>query len=163
MRRDSGLSPGDLGDPVADAIRNEQREAARPTASEIEEAKQAHYTCDRCETYDEDAVALRMNENYIPDCSAIQKPREPMGSLCEECYDPTTKTDKIVEKLGNDDIDYVVEYECGVLKGVSGEFDGDKRPQGWYPEVPVRHRRGGHPIETIWTVDDLDKLSGNND
>ena len=159
LGNNNGLSPGDMGDPVAQSIRNEQMHDARPSDAEIAKAKKKAHTCDRCGLYDEERVSLRMYENYRPDCHSIQCRREPLGSLCENCYDPTTKVERIANYFEDDDkIDFVVEYSCGMLNAVSGEYNGDQRfpPQRWSPSVPIKNARCGHLIDRVWTEDDLE-------
>lgn len=155
-----GLSPGDMGDPVAQSIRAEQNRDAMPTDEELAAAKREAQTCDRCGEHKPEDVTTRTSESYLPNCNSVQRPPHPLGELCDDCFDPTTKTDQIKELLVQDDVDYVIEYDCGILETESDSYDGDQehRPQYWKPSVSIRKPRCGHTIETVWTDNDLDEL-----
>jgi hypothetical protein len=123
-------------------------------------------TCDRCGKHDEDTVKQRSPERYQPDCSVFSYyTDDPTGPICDECYDPQTKLEKIQELLNKPDIDYVVEYECGLLDGVSDTYQPDKdvpdyRPQGWSPSVQLKHPKCQDLLDTVWTAEKLaDRLS----
>lgn len=157
MRGNDGLSPGDIGDPVADSIRAQQNRDAMPTDEEIAEAKREANTCDRCGEHDPDSVKTRFAECYTPDCRSIQRAPEPMGNICDDCFDPSSKLDTIKWQLSQDNVDYVIEYECGILKTENDEYDGEgRRPRYWQPSIQIKNPRCGHRLRTVWTDDVLD-------
>lgn len=153
-------STGDISDPVAQSIRNEQMADAAPSKKDRAEAQRQNATCDRCGDHDPETVSRRFPESYHPSCGAIQTSTRPIGFICNDCYEPTSKSDAIENRFLNDaDAKYVVEYECGALKAYDSEYDGDgPRPRYWQPSVPVAHRCG----EAIATVHERSEFESNS-
>ena len=135
-RHDGGLSPGDIGDPVADSIRAEQNQAAMPGPEEANRALE----CDNCDTQDE-TVARR--PLIAADCTALQQPDVPWTQLCEDCADarPSLREEHRKKAQKHVDADYhadpvaIAFYECGRANYVT-EPDENDTPNPHQMETP---------------------------
>lgn len=142
---------GTHSDPVAQSLRNEQMRDAAPGPAEREELAREANTCDRCDTHDPETVKMR-DEHYKPACSAVQQPPIDPIHVCDDCYDPTTQQE-VIDKTKERN-DYVVLYECGVVRG----FDSDEvtaRDPRQADRAPVECRCGAI-LETIERGDEGD-------
>jgi len=151
-----GLSPGDIGDPVADAIRNEQAHTAMPSADERHRTPE----CDNCDAQNE-TVARRAL--IAPDCLALQQPDVPHRLLCEDCDDerPSLRekhrqqAQKRVEADYHDDPVAIAVYGCGRATFVTEEPADDGHPPHMRapPEAPVQCACG-EPLATVELADE---------
>jgi len=131
-----------------------QRDAAPPADAPVPTE-----TCSRCGE-ETDNPRSAANESYMPNCSAVQTPPTTHSTpvLCADCFEPTTKRDRVESLLAGDGIRCVVEYRCGSLKALEGEsqFDAGHAPHpGWSPTVAVEHRCGS-VVEKVWTQSDVE-------
>lgn len=136
-----GLSPGDIGDPVADSIRAEQNRDAMPHPSEVNKTLE----CDGCGVENED---VERRELIMPDCSALQQPDPPWKALCDECDEDRPsllekqreKAQKRLESDYYDDPVAIAFYECGRAHFiVEEEPDEPIPPQAREePKAPIR-------------------------
>jgi hypothetical protein len=111
---------GDIDDPVARSIRNEQNQAARPTREEarrMSERALRERGCDKCSTNDPDA--LNRVGILSPDCPEIQHPPEPFSILCDEHLDERADNyvDSRLAEIRRGNSDAAVVYTCGIVKG----------------------------------------------
>lgn len=134
--RDS-LSPGDIGDPVADSIRAEQNAAAAPSPSEVERVME----CENCETERDD---VEPRDPLIADCSAVQAPDKSWIALCDDCVEerPSLREKQLEEAQKRLDVDYhddpvaVAFYECGRAEIIT-ENESSKPSHPHMQEAPT--------------------------
>lgn len=74
---DDGLSPGDIGDPVADSIRAEQQRDAAPHPDEVEPPE-----CDECGEKHPSVRPVEYGGSY-PSAPGHSRPDPPMK--CQDC------------------------------------------------------------------------------
>lgn len=106
-------------DPVARSIQNEQNRDAMPSRQEIRRKAEEDRQCDKCGEY---KATAKRRERVLPDCPAIQHPRDPTRILCWECADARdTLVERAIENAQQrNSADYyeativaVAMYECG--------------------------------------------------
>lgn len=137
----SGVSPGERGDPVADAIRAEQNAAAAPSPGEGERAVE----CKSCETESEDVEPRSL---LIADCSALQTPDKPWRALCDDCSDerPSLREKQLEKARKRLDVDYhddpvaVAFYGCGRAEIITEPESEEPMPPGMQESAsaPIR-------------------------
>lgn len=120
MRRNNdGLSPGDIGDPVADSIRAEQNRDAMPTAEERARMAAKDRTCENCDVTASDVESRSL---IFPDCPSIQHPPKPFEMLCDECAESRQSLEESALERARDhnddnyhetEIVAVAFFECG--------------------------------------------------
>lgn len=141
--QDGGLSPGDIGDPVADGIRAEQARDAAPQAGEVKNNKALE--CEKCGNVSED---VERRELIIPACSRLQTPDQPWTTLCSDCGEKRdslrekqrAKARKRLETDYQDDPIAIAFYGCGRAEFIT-EPDSDEAvpPQAREePKAPIR-------------------------
>jgi hypothetical protein len=114
------LTPGDIGDPVADSIRAEQNADARPHPSEGNKTLE-------CENCGEKSENVERRELVMPSCSRLQQPDKPWRSLCDDCdgerpslrEKQQKKAQKRLDSEHYDDPVAIAFYECGRAKFIT--------------------------------------------
>lgn len=113
-RGQSGLSPGDIGDPVADSIRAQQNRDAMPHPSEVTTTLE----CESCGVESDD---VERRELVMASCSALQHPDQLWTALCSDCDEDRSslreqhrkKAQTRIETEYYDDPVAIAFYECG--------------------------------------------------
>jgi len=136
-----GLSPGDIGDPVADSIRAQQNAAARPQPDGVGKTLE-------CESCGEKGEDVERRELVMADCSRLQRPDEPWQLLCDECDEerPSLREkqrEKARDRLDADHYDdpvAIAVYECGRAKFVTENEPDEPTPPHMQepPAAPIR-------------------------
>lgn len=120
--RDDGLSPGDIGDPVADNLRAEMNRDAAPSKEEAERQARNHLAREGCvDCGEDDPDRLHMAMPDLPSCPMIQVPRDPSFVICDDCSrDRLSARGRVLKQARDQDeydedvaVDGVVFYECG--------------------------------------------------
>lgn len=133
--------PGDVGDPVADAIRREQQLDAMPAPEQVRREHRemlAERGCHACGEDDPDELELEMKSHS--DCPAEQTPPGPPLDrvVCEDHAvggDEWRRRD-ITERLEDSDVCVAVAwYDCGGI-----QFITEPEPEHPPEAVPPEHR-----------------------
>lgn len=149
--QEGGLSPGDIGDPVADAIRAEQAHDAAPQAGEVKNSKTLE--CDECETVAED---VERREIVMASCSRLQTPDQPWKNLCAECdqardslkEQQRAKARRRLENDYHDDPVAIAFYSCGRATFLTEEEDTAPPQALGEPKAPIRCSCG-EPLDDV--------------
>lgn len=123
---DDNLSPGDIGDPVADNLRNEMNRDAMPSKAEAEADRLRYLRMQGCKHCGEgDPDVLQQAGWLTPSCSAMQHPDDPFYVICDDCLEerPDSYREKRLQQFEEHDADVAVVYDCDRV-----EFVGSGRP-----------------------------------
>lgn len=164
MRRNDGITPGGINDPVAQNIRAEMNQDARPTA---EEAKREHRKflreegCSQCDENDPDVLEETFPRQH--NCPGAQAPPPEPTLFCEDCKPENIWEWQIEQRLETyrdvDDVVGVAIYECDIIAPI-------RLPEP--PTVEVEEMVGcdeeGNPVyETVEIEDTRERVVPNVD
>jgi hypothetical protein len=166
LMTNSDLSPGDVGDPVADSIRAQQNQDAMPHPSELEQALE----CEECGEKSDDVERRSL---VIADCRAAQQPEKTWTVLCDDCDEERQPlreqqretAQKRLQADYYDDPIAIAFYECGQAKFITGREQDDEAIPPQMEEAPAApiHCQCGEPIADVELIDDDSGDRNSND